>query len=163
MKKISYTIRTSLTKEEYTKGIEEKCASSWSFEIYNPLEEKIRFRRYNDGDIVVLLPQTNHRNSARRNHHLKFVESFNGNRIEVSVKTAPTVSLFILIWWSILLFSIISAVVNRSFFMLPGMGIMAIFAAMLMYLCNKKAIDELPEIKQALREIIAEIEVDCGK
>ena len=41
MKKISYTIRTSLTKEEYTKGIEEKCASSWSFEIYNPLEEKI--------------------------------------------------------------------------------------------------------------------------
>ncbi|MBE6378778.1 MAG: hypothetical protein E7051_08190 [Lentisphaerae bacterium] len=163
MKKISYSIKTTLNEEEYTKGLKEKCASSRSFEIYNPLDEKIRFRRYREGKNFVLVPLTNHRNSARKNHHLKFVESPDGNQIEVSVKTSPLVPLFILIWWTILLFSAVSAVSSRNFFMLPVMGIMALFAAMLMYLCNKKAVEELPAIKQALREIIAEIEVDCGK
>ena len=41
--------------------------------------------------------------------------------------------------------------------------IFSIFGLSVRWFCCKKADDELPAIKQALRELIAEIEVDCGK
>ena len=163
MKTISYIINTNLTQEEFEKGLKEKCSSAWSLHFYNPADKKIRFRRYEDKGGTVLIPLVNHRNSARKNHRLKFVENADGNRIEVTVETHPLVTLFFLIWWTMFLLFAISAMTEKRYFILPGLGLMGVFASLTIYFCRKKANEELPQIKQALREIIAEIEVDCGK
>ena len=163
MKTVSYIINTPLTQEEFEKGLKEKCSSAWSLSFYNPADEKIRFRRHEEKSGTVLIPLVNSRNSARKNHRLKFVENEAGNRIEITVETHPLVILFLLIWWTMFILFAISSLTAKRYFILPGLGIMGVFALLTICFCKKKAKEELPQIKQALREIIAEIEVDCGK
>ena len=165
MSKKIYTISTALSAEELLNGLENKCLSRWQIFPMDPFGEsgRIYFRRVAENDRIILIPVTGVRNSARRNHHLKLVENENGTLIEVSSEFDPMVIFIFLVWWVILIFIAVSVLINRNYFLLPGIGAMAVFALLVTWLCCKKAEDELPATKQALREIIAEIEVDCGK
>ncbi len=165
MSKNFYTISTALSAEELLNGLEYKCLSRWQIFPMDPFGEsgRIYFRRFTESGRIVLMPVTGGGNSARRHHHLKFTENENGTLIEVSLEFDPMVLFIFLIWWGILIFIAVSVLIKRNYFMLPGIGTMAIFALSVTWFCCKKADDELPAIKQALRELIAEIEVDCGK
>ena len=163
MREKSYAVFTSLTVDELKNGLENKCMSCRKIRWLNPLGEKIDFFRFTENGRIVLMPSGNSRNSARGNHHLTFTENENGTLIEVAIKFDPLVIFFVLIWWILWGVTVRTVIVKHNYYILPGAGVMALFHLLLTWLSCKKADEELPKIKQAFRELIAEIEVDCEK
>ena len=163
MREKSYAVFTSLTVDELKNGLENKCMSCRKIRWLNPFCEKIDFFRFTENGRIVLMPSGNSRNSARGNHHLTFTENENGTLIEVAIKFDPLVIFFVLIWWILWGVTVVTVIVKHNYYILPGAGVMALFHLLLTWLSCKKADEELPKIKQAFRELIAEIEVDCEK
>ena len=159
--KSSYTILSTLDIDELNEGLK-KCLMPW-WRIYDSRGERIAFSgKFHAGEWI-LTPRGESRNFARKQHLLKFERVENGTNISVRLQNDPGVTLFFLIWWCGFIMFAVSALRAGNWFVLAALAGIGFFMVILLLFARKSAKEELPEVKQALRVLIAGIEAEYEK